>query len=505
MKQHKVINWIEKNLKCSNRVARFAGKPVKLLPWQKKDIKKLFTPKGQRTKVQEYLIDHPRKTGKTEYISYIILYMLYNYSSLHWVHSAPLAIQSNILSKMLFSVVKNSKLPWERMPAAEPYLELPNGNTYTETSGQADSKQGLNIYGFSLDEADKTNLMTYELLEGSCAIQDEPLSILLCNAPEDKTSWLVDKIDYGRKVNSGEIKDKTILANIVETTEAEAEDYQNPKVWHKANPSMPILTKPAFYHKMIKGLKKQPAKLVNFQRLFLGLHNYQSSDNWISPELVQSVPSEAIPKHLDWFAGLDMSTVKDLTSLSLFAEENNKFYIRNYNFIPRRKLIERQDRDTQKVKDFLKGENKNLFVSPDESIEIDWIEKMILAIKERDGLSFRTLGIDRVKHAYFSKQFERKFELLSFSMQPTQFTSPIIFLEENFLKKKIYLADGNPVWLWSLSNVVLGNPLASPVRFFHKSKSREAIDPIVATGLASGVYLKKYNAPTSDNILVFNV
>ena len=503
MKNHEVVLWIEKNLRCSNRTSRFNAKKVKLMPWQIELINQIWIKKNNKytRQVEEILIDTCRKTGKTEFVAYLICYLLFARECqeprpIHYKHASPTFIQSKIIFEMLKSIIINSPtLVSNEQIDIKLEGEVHNHEnecSFEILSGKVKTKQGLNFSHGSVDESDFLENDALELLEGSMALSEKPFMIYLTNAPEEKKGFIVDKIEYGRKVAKGEVKDKTFLPFIKEITEKEAENYKSPRVWEKANPSFGYLVKPQFYNKMIKGIKNQPSKLINFKRLFLGLHSYQSSASWVSPDVIQSVSPNEIPRGLSWYGGLDMSTSNDITSFVLVAEENNKLYIRNYNFIPRAKLEKREDRNSKAVKGFLKTQDKNLFISQEETIDIAFVEKKILEIKERDELKFKHIGVDRVKHTYFSRTFDKKFNLLAFSQQPTQFTAPIIYLEDMLLKRRVVLEE-NKLFLWSLGNVRMGNPLASPARMFYKKKSLEAIDPIVATAMACGVLMKLYS------------
>ena len=496
-KNHPICDWIEGNLKCSNRVARFAGKPVRLLQWQKDIIWKVWPKKKQRT-IEEVLIDTARKTGKTEFLAYIICCLLFSEDCpdpwpVHWKHSSATLLQSKIIFQMLKSIIINSRLKADIKEQGEIYPK-DNENSFEILSGRDNSKQGLNFSHASNDEADQTDLNTIQLLEGGMAMADCPLMFYLTNAPEDQSSWIKQKIDYAREIKQGKRKvDKRFLGIIYETKRKEAEDFKNPAVWKKANPSLGYLVKESWYEKQLKGIEQMPAKLVNFKRLHLGFHSYQTDANWISPELIKPMPKDIKQNELVWYGGIDLSTSKDLTSFCLVSEDTQgNLYVKNYNWIPRAKLIQRQDRDAKVVDQFLKGKEKNLFISKSETINLQSVENKIMEIQETEGLTLDRIGVDRVKHAVFSKEFSNTFELLSFSQQPTQFTSPILYFEDKILKGKVYLEDNNRLFRWSMSNVRLQDDLKSPVRMFYKKKSREAIDPLVACVMGVGVLLK-YN------------
>ena len=481
---HPVINWIESSLKCSNRMPRYAAKPVVLMGWQKKIIRKVW-PESRKfvRRAEDILILTGKKTGKTEFGAYLASYILFAPDNVepqpvHWKHTAPTLIQSEYFDRILKEIIKNSDLPAKVLAER---IEIEGRNSYEMLSGEGASKQGLNYTHGSIDEAAEFRDPSGHFLDGQ-AMQDRPFSLYLSNPPENPENFLSHLIPKKESAR--------LIKFVIKTSKKDAENFKSPAVWRKSNPSLGVITPLKTYQKKVKDIALKPAELVNFQRLWLCHHSYRTTANWVSPGLVKSVRERQIPKDLVWYGGIDLSTSKDLTSFCLVSEDDSgRLYVRNWNWIPRQALQRREDRNTKAVKTFLAGREKNLFVTKGETVDLGEIEDFILSLKEK--YPFSRCGVDRVKHSFFDKSFRSKeIEFLSFSQQPTQFTAPIIYLEEKILKGQCHVANGNPVWLWGLSNVRLKDAMQSPVRMFYKTACADAIDPVVASAMGTGLLMK---------------
>ena len=237
------------------------------MDWQKDIIWKIWPKCGQRV-IEEVLIDTCRKTGKTEFLAYIITYVLFaddNFEDwpAHWLHSSHTLKQSRIIFEMLKSVIKNSRLKADIKEVGEIY-PTDNENSFVYLSGNEDSKLGLNATHASCDESDRVDFNTYQTLEGSIALANKPLFFLLTNAPDDPSSWIKQKIDLGRSIKRDKKvrKYKTFYPVIYETSKRDS--FKDPATWQKANPSLGYLIKDDWYKKQIATVANIPAKLTNF-------------------------------------------------------------------------------------------------------------------------------------------------------------------------------------------------------------------------------------------------
>ena len=495
---HPVILWIETNLRCDNRTKRFAGKKVKITDWQKDLIHKVWPASNNFQRiVEEILICHCRKDGKTAFLSFLYCYFLFAKDSLeglsHIKHASPSMIQSKILFQIIISVIKNSKLPADILKDGE---VKPKGNerTFEILSGEMGTKQGLNFDILGCDESDKTDFNMVDMLQGGQALADPPLSIFLTNPPEQRTSWIVPKIDYGRKVLSGEVKDDSFVASIYESTQAEANDYKNPAVWRKANPSFKTITPESYYIREIKKIKNTPEKLPNWQRLFLGCHSYANAESWLSPERVKPIPKEVDLKKLKWIGGLDGATTRDIVSFVLLSQDaSGNLYIKAFNWIPLGAFQRREDRNIKQIKRFLKHKDKSLFISDHEAVTFQEISDKISEIRKQ-GYRFSKVGVDRSRHILWHNEIKcHGIEYLAFSTQKQQQDALISFLENQIIHGKVFIdPESEAIFKWSMSNTRMGKnpPAQTPCKYFQKTASKDSIDTIMGTLFATGVLMK---------------
>ena len=470
------IEWIESKLRCSNRIAEFRAKPVKLFKWQKDFLKDFFN----RPDLEQVLICSGRKTGKTEFIGYIILYFMFFKEAFCHIHCADSGRQTDYLKNMLREILTFSKLPL-RYYKQECFIINPKNENKIFFKVANLKIQGETISSFSCDESDKLQPEVLNLLRGS--IPQGGLEIFLTNPPDSSLSWICPLIDKARKNPRG----KRHLLLVYENRKTA--DINSVETWKRANPSYGKIVNERFYKKEIENCKGIPALMESFKRLYLGIHNFSTAERWLSSSLIQPCNlSETELKKLYWYCALDCSTSKDLCSFVMLAEHNNNTIIKNYNWLPQASLSEREFKNKKLIQRFLLNKDNDFFISQGEVLDLKEVSDKIIEITE--GYTADYLALDRTRKGLFPEDLKNYFQLFDFSQGKLHF-SPLIFQLENIiLRKRLQLVNMNPVWLWAFENVRLQHPLKTPARTFYRKHSKDAIDPVVATGMALGLSMK---------------
>ena len=480
---HPVIDWIEKVLKNDNRKREFAGRQVVLMDWQKNIIRQIWPRSTNYQRVAtDTLVLTGKKTGKTSFGAMLCAYCLFENGvepwPIHWKHTAPSFIQAQYFDTSLREIIKNSGLPAKLLVER---IELANDNTYECLSGESPQKQGLNYTHGSIDEAAQYVDKQDHFRDG--AVHNfSPFFLYLSNPPLEKENFISDLI--ARKADTRFIK------YMVRCTERDANNWKSEKVWKKYNPSLGHITPLRTYEDKVKKIKHSPAALSDFQRLWLSHFNYSTSEMWVKPKMIKPIKENKIPDHLTWYAGIDLSWSKDLTSLSLVSEHKEKLYIKNYNWIPRKCLEKHDDKNAKEVKQWLLGRNKNLFISKGDLISITEIEEKIAELSRSHEIH-ENIAVDYAKCAYYEKNFDLPaFNFMPVKQSSTAWTSLVLELETKILQGKCYLLDGNAVFMSAVKNVRLKEPTSAANRMFFKNKSKGPIDALIATANATGLLMK---------------
>lgn len=497
----RVLRFFEKYLKHSK--GRWAGKPFKLLDWQRYDIlSPLFgwkKPDGTRRFRIAY-IEIPKKNGKSTLSSGIALYLLMadGERGAEVYTAAADRDQAKIVFKESEKMVRASKPLSRRLkivPSKNTIVHYASGSVYRALSADVPTKEGLNISGLIFDElhAQKTRDLWDTLRYGGAA-REQPLIISITTAGFDRHSICWEQHEYARKILKGVVNDDAFFAYIASTNWEDAEarvsdvveiDWRTPEAWYMANPSLGHTIKEADFAQECKEAQESPAKQNTFKRYRLNIWT-RAETRWFSPEKWNAcggnLPTDLAERHC--WGGLDLSSTTDLSSFSLVFEADKEGFVPvlSWSWCPDENLMDRVRRD--KVPYDLWAEQGFLFPTPGNVIDYDFIFHKILEIK---GLypHLQIIGFDRYSATQLMIQIEENgIDTIPIRQSMTGMSAPSKELERLVVGGRLVHA-GNPVLTWAADNVVAISDASENIRP-SKEKSTERIDPIVSLVIAIG-------------------
>lgn len=244
-----VIEFTEKFCRLTkDGVAAQAGSIIRLRPWQKQIIGKVYArrPDG-RLRHREALIGLPRKNSKSAIGSSLGLYGLLMGGEGAEVYSCA---ADKDQAKIVFGVAKKmvEKDPHlaELINCYRDVLEFPaTGSIYKALSSEAFSKEGLNPSLVLYDElhAAPTDELYFVMSLGSGTRRD-PLLVAITTAgtkydTTGQESICYRRYQYGEKVAKGEVDDPSFYFVWYGASRAQAKGngYKDPEVWAAANPA----------------------------------------------------------------------------------------------------------------------------------------------------------------------------------------------------------------------------------------------------------------------------
>ena len=170
--------------------------------------------------------------------------------------------------------------------------------------------------------------------------------IAFTTAGYDKHSIWAEQYEYAKKVRDGIIEDDEFVPVSYEAEEED--DWEDPKVWKKANPNLGVSKKFDYMEAECKRAKESPAYLNTFLRLELNMPTEQSV-RWMPMDKWDAC---AFPLDLDdlkggeCFGGLDLASTQDLAALVLaFPMEDDSFSVLPRFWIPEGNIAKRVKRD----------------------------------------------------------------------------------------------------------------------------------------------------------------
>lgn len=491
----KVVRFFEKYLRHSK--GRWAGKPFKLLDWQKYDlVAPLFGWKradGTRRYRTGY-VEVPKKNGKSTLSSGIALYMLTadgepgaevysaaadrDQASIVFNESKTMVVASQSLSKRLKVVDSRKTIVYAK-----------THSVYRALSADVPTKEGLNIHCLIFDElhAQKTRALWDTLRYGGAA-RVQPMQLAITTAGYERTSICWEQHDYARKVLKGTVVDSAFFALIYSTNWENAESrnageqeipWTDRRAWFMANPSLGATISEDDFAQEVQEAMESPAKQNTFKRYRLNIWT-RSETRWIPPEVWNrcdgGIVLESLVGRRCW-AGLDLSSTTDLTSLSLVFEpgEDGVYDALSWSWCPEDTLTARVKRD--RVPYDLWAEQGYLIPTSGNVVDYAFVMAKINALK--DEYDLRLLGFDRWGSTQITVALEENgLQVLPVGQGFKDMSPPTKELERLVLGRMLRHG-GNPLLTWAMDNVVIVSDPAENIKP-SKEKSTERIDPVVS-------------------------
>ena len=469
----------------------WAGKPFQLIDWQEQIVRDLFgilKPNGYRQFNTAY-IEIPKKQGKSELAAAIALFLtcadgeeraeVYGCAADRQQASIVFEVAADMV-RMCPALSKRVKL----LASTKRLIYLPTNSFYQVLSAEAYSKHGFNIHGVIFDELHtQPNRKLFDVMtKGSGDARMQPLYFIITTAGNDTNSICYEVHQKAKDILDGRKHDPTFYPVIYGANEND--DWTDPKVWRKANPSLGITVGIDKVKAACESAKQNPAEENSFRQLRLNQWVKQAvrwmpMDKW--DKCAFSVDPELLKGRV-CYGGLDLSSTTDITAFVLVfppEDEDDKYYILPYFWIPEDNLELRVRRDhvnydLWEKQGFLKTTEGNV-------VHYGYIEKFIEALGEEYNI--REIAFDR----WGAIQMVQNLEGMGFTVVPfghgfKDMSPPTKELMKLTLEQKL-AHGGHPVLRWMMDNIYIRTDPAGNIKA-DKEKSTEKIDGAVATIMA---------------------
>lgn len=482
----------------------WASHPFELEDWQRDFIRNLFGWKrkdGTRKYRWAYL-EIPRKNGKSTLCAGIALYLLLadGEEGAEIYSAAADRGQAHIVFDMAKQMVqRNAKLSRILKPYRTSIAFPKTASRYESLSSDAFTKLGFNAHGVIFDEiAIQPNRELYDALRTSMGARRQPLFVMLTTAGvADKTSIGWELADYARKVADGSLKDDSFYA-VIYSADSEA-DWTDEKLWEKVNPNYGVSIKPDFIRQECETAKASPASQNTFRRFYLNQWVEQEDryiDMSVYDECAVEVDQEAL-EHERCFAGLDISSTTDLSSLVLLfppEEKGQLWEVLPYFWIPGESIHKRVERDRVPYDAWVR--DGDMEATNGNVVDQDHIRYRIGEIAS--GYEIVGLGVDPWNSQQLQTQLlEDGHNVMAFRQGYVSMNAPTKELLALLMSKEIAVGT-NPVLRWNIANLVVKTDPAGNVKP-DKGAAIERIDGAVALIMALGLAIASDEEP-----LVYN-
>lgn len=343
----RAINFFEKVLKHTK--GRHAGKPFDLIGWQGETTRDIFgnvDEDGNRL-IQTVYLEIPKKNGKSEYAAGVALYCLVadkepgaevysaaaakDQAALVFKVAASMVEKSPMLSKLL-RVIRSTKTIIKR--------DDPD-SFYRAISADGDLQDGVNPHCVIADELHRWKvgkaLDLWDVLTKGTIARSQPLVFAITTAGVQDESPLCWRYhEWHRQISEGIVPANPQFYSRVWGA-GEKDDWTDPAVWAKANPSLETADPQGFLK--VKALQKifdeaisKPSEQAAFKRYHLNVWG-QKENRWMDPRVwagcMGGVDLQTVKLTLNeliefrgllnrkCYLGLDLSSTTDLTALTL--------------------------------------------------------------------------------------------------------------------------------------------------------------------------------------------
>ncbi len=372
-------------------------------------------------------------------------------------------------------------------------------NTYNHSilkalAANPERLDGLNCNCFIWDEvAAAQDYECYNILKSSQSMRKNPLSICITSA-----NFLLDGYPGYEMMKTGlqilrnqKTDDSWFYAMYMLDDE---DDWKDEKVWKKACPSLGITVKPSF-------LKQRVQQAINTPSLEPDVRTKQfnqfvsNRNNWIPGKFIDNAFKEVIDlnklKDEYCYCGIDLSSVSDLTAVSLMFPPNeertyypNSFIFKTLIYVPR---IAMENAPNKYLYNQFMQYNA-LRITPTNAVDYDTVLKDLLEIA--NNVQIIKCGYDQWNSVQFTKDAEQYLTMEKFSQGLGNFNIGTKEIERLFLEGKI-VVDKNPIIRWMFNNCeikqdYMGN--SKPIKYNDDDNNK--IDGVIAMIEALGTWLK---------------
>ncbi len=469
----------------------WSGKPFALIDWQEQIVRDVFgtlKSNGYRQFNTAY-VEIPKKMGKRELAAAVALLLTCGDGEerAEVYGCAADRNQASIVFNVAADMVRMCPALAKRVKILDSQKRLiyqPTGSIYQVLSADVGNKHGFNTHGVVFDELHtQPNRKLYDVMtKGSGDARMQPLYFLITTAGDNQNSICWEVHQKALDIIDGRKHDPTFYPIIYGA--AQEDDWTDPNVWKKANPSLGITVGIDKVKAACESAKQNPAEENAFRQLRLNQWVKQAV-RWMPMEKWDACAFPVDEKLLEGrvcYGGLDLSSSTDITAFVLVfppQDEDEKYSVLPYFWIPEDNLELRVRRDH--VPYDLWEKQGVLQTTEGNVVHYGFIEAFIEELGTKYNI--REIAFDR----WGAVQMTQNLDALGFTVVPfgqgfKDMSPPTKELMKLTLEEKI-AHSGHPVLRWMMDNIFIRTDPAGNIKP-DKEKSTEKIDGAVATIMA---------------------
>ena len=483
------------------------GVPFALDGWQAFCIGSLFgwVKAGAGTRrFDKFYVETGKGSGKSPLVAGIGVYMLVgcNEPRAQCYSAAGNKDQAKILFNDAVAMVKQSPALSSRMdfsggPGREWNMMFEPTLGFFRPLASDTAQSGLRPYYAVCDELhEHKDASTLNLLTAGKKNHKEAIVGSITNSGFDKSTICGQQHDYAVDIAHGNKEDDSFFSFVCSLDEGD-DPMIDESCWAKANPSLQNINLPGvdYLRGEVRQAKGMPGKQssvlrLNFCRWTEAETVFVSRDNWEACQKEYTLDDFA---GATCYGGLDLSTIHDLTALTLTFERDESLFTFPFFWLPEQNLHQLEAKAQQPLQVW--ADQKYLELIPGPVIDKAFVAARIVEITA--GFDLREIAYDRHRigdllpflqqagcdlpltphgQGYFTNKIKED-ETIEFGM------STAIDALEQAIIKRTFVHNNSPVMNWCARNTVITQDPAGN-RKFDKARAVNRIDGMVSAAMS---------------------
>lgn len=482
-------------------LGKSAGKPFILEPFQEFIIASVFGLKWKNTGFRvctEMYMQVSRKCGKDALLAAICLYMMIidGEASPEIICAANSTEQSRILFNYITQFSKSIDKDERVIKHFRNFVKTPFNNGICKViSSDASKQDGGNTSCFALDEFHEArDRRMYDVLKSSQAMRQQPLAVIITTAGYNMESPCHDMYTLGVEVLNG-VKTMDNFFPFIWQLNPD-DDWTDPKNFIKCQPNLGVTVTEEFMLGEVNKAKVDPSAETGVKTKTFNI--WCSSElQWIKPEvMVQLMKDIKLEDYAGYscIVGVDLSSVGDMTAISVMIPIENKRIFFNWSFLPEETYTNHPNKALYE-KFHKAGE---LDITPGNVIDHDYITNKIAWINTI--CSVTAIYYD----PYNSSQWAVNMTDMGYNMQPYgqnigNMTRPTKEFQRLVLSGEMVMQKSSN-FLWQIMGASIKEDANQNIKVIKTSYNRQKIDNVIACITALGGFLKEGGIATDFDI-----
>ncbi|CDH06702.1 putative terminase large subunit [Xenorhabdus bovienii str. oregonense] len=484
-----VARFIAFSRVCPHVKGHLRGTPIMLEPWQQFAFANLFGFKLKSTGRRKYrsaYIQVPRKNAKSTVAAILANWFLVMEQGQQDIYTAAVSRdQARIVFDDARQMSLLSKPLKKRVTIQQHKVAYPKTNSLLKPlAAKAATIEGTNP---SLAIVDEYHLhpdnAVYSALELGMGARLEGILFAITTAGSNVISACKQHYDYCCQILDGEEQNESLFALIYELDDEHEIDDET--LWIKANPNLDISVDSAALHDTIqkaRGIPSQWTEMLTkrFNIWCQGETPWMGEGAWKACQLNYD---ENDLKGLECYAGLDLSSTGDITSICYTFPVDNELLVLTRHYLPEAQLQNPANKNRAVYRQWAQA--GWIRTTAGDCIDYDRIRDDIL--KDSQQFDIKLVGFDTWNATHLRTQLQGAgLDVEPFPQTYMRF-SPVAKSAEVFVNRKVIRHNGDPVLAWAMSNVVMETDANANIKP-NKKKSANKIDPAIAFLMSFGTW-----------------